>query len=255
MLPTIEQRLRTRQRPPHQRVVMFQQWRDLLFLHWEWDPTAIQRTLPPGLTVDTFDGRAYVAIVPFFMCAIRPRYLPNVPGISWFMETNVRTYVYDENGVPGVWFYSLDANQWLAVQLARQFFKLPYFYSHMHSPGMGWLGLTPQRPTHYSAQRPGTAAPLASQFRYRLAAETRPAEPGTLEFFLAERYILFTSPRQGQIASGQVWHTPYPLCASSLDAWDANLLDLAGLGNPQRPPDHVLGSPGVDVDVYRLIKK
>ena len=250
MSPTLEQRLQLRQRPPDQRVVMYQQWRDLLFLHWEWDPAAIQRTLPPGLTVDTFDGRAYVAIVPFFMCGIRPRFLPAVPGISWFMETNVRTYVYDERGVAGVWFYSLDANQWLAVQLARRFFKLPYFYSRMASPGMGWLGLTPQRPTTYTTQRRGTTA--ASRFRYRLGKETRPAEPGTLEFFLAERYILFADLGRGQIGTGQVYHTPYPLCASSLDEWDAHLLELAGLGNPHRPPDHVLGSPGVDVDVYPL---
>jgi uncharacterized protein len=252
MPPTLDQRLAVRQRPPHQRVVMYQQWLDLLFLHWEWDHAAIQRTLPPGLTVDTFDGRAYVAIVPFFMCGIRPRFLPSVPGISWFMETNVRTYVYDEHGRPGVWFYSLEANQWLAVQLARRFFHLPYFYAAMHSPGMGWLGLTPQRPTTYHLHRRGTPAETTSQYRYRLAAETRTAEPDSLEFFLAERYLLFTTGRDGRLQSGQVYHTPYPLCASSLDTWDAHLLELSPLGNPHRPPDHIVGSPGVHVDIYPL---
>lgn len=111
---------------------MFQTWQDLLFLHWEYDVDEIQQTLPPGLYVDTFEDRAYLGIVPFFMKNVRPRFCPSVPGISNFMETNLRTYVYDERGIAGVWFYSLDANQWLAVKLARTFFKLPYFYAAMH---------------------------------------------------------------------------------------------------------------------------
>ncbi len=105
---------------------MFQQWRDLLFLHWEYSAAAIQATLPEGLFVDTFGGKAYLGVVPFFMRNIRPRFLPAVPGISDFMEMNLRTYLHDRAGVPGVWFYSLDANQWLAVKIARRFFHLPY---------------------------------------------------------------------------------------------------------------------------------
>ena len=110
---------------------MYQRWDDLLFLHWSYDPLAIQRTLPRGLTVDTFEGKAYIGIVPFFMRDVRPSFCPRLPGISDFLELNVRTYVYDEHGVPGVWFYSLDANQWLAVRAARRFFCLPYFDSKM----------------------------------------------------------------------------------------------------------------------------
>jgi uncharacterized protein len=111
---------------------MYQQWRDLLFLHWEYSTATIQATLPDGLYVDTFDGKAYLGVVPFFMRNIRPRYLPTVPGISNFMELNLRTYVHDREGVPGVWFYSLDANQHLAVKIARRFFHLPYVFAHMN---------------------------------------------------------------------------------------------------------------------------
>ena len=106
--------------------MMHHAWRDLLFLHWRVDPERIQRTLPPGLTVDVFDGAAYVGIVPFFMCDIRPRGLPAMPGLSNFMELNVRTYVHDAQGTPGVWFYSLDCNSRLTVWGARRFFHLPY---------------------------------------------------------------------------------------------------------------------------------
>jgi hypothetical protein len=86
---------------------------------------AIQATLPEGLFVDTFGGTAYLGIVPFFMRNIRPRCLPAVPGISNFMELNLRTCVFDRSGVPGVWFYSLDANQWLAVRIAPDFSICP----------------------------------------------------------------------------------------------------------------------------------
>ena len=118
-------------------VVMYQQWCDLLFLHWEYSAAAIQATLPEGLFVDTFGGRAYLGVVPFFMRNIRPRFLPAVPGISDFMELNLRTSVYDRAGVPGVWFYSLDANQWLAVKIARRFFWLPYEHAVMKSNRLG----------------------------------------------------------------------------------------------------------------------
>jgi CofH subfamily radical SAM domain protein len=116
-------RLALRERPQNHSPVMYQKWRELLFLHWAYDPLIIQDTLPPGLSVDTFAGKAYVGLVPFFMRDIRPRFVPVVPGISNFLEVNLRTYVHDERGVAGVWFYSLDANQWLAVQLARSYIR------------------------------------------------------------------------------------------------------------------------------------
>ena len=83
--------------------------------------------------MDRFGAKAFLGVVPFFMRNIRPRFLPAVPGISHFMEMNLRTYVHDRTGVPGVWFYSLDANQWLAVEIARRFFHLPYEHAAMKS--------------------------------------------------------------------------------------------------------------------------
>lgn len=101
---------------------MRQRWEKLLFLHWAWDAAEVQRTLPLGLTVDTFEGRAWLGVVPFFMRDVRPAWVPSVPGISNFLELNVRTYVFDGRGRPGIWFYSLDCNQRLAVRAARTFF-------------------------------------------------------------------------------------------------------------------------------------
>ncbi|WP_395747976.1 DUF2071 domain-containing protein [Prosthecobacter sp.] len=99
--PTLESRLAFRERPKRAHV-MYQSWASLLFLHWRWNADVIQRTLPPGLYVDTFEGDAWLAIVPFYMRGIRPRFLPAVRGISDFLELNVRTYVHDEEGRPGV---------------------------------------------------------------------------------------------------------------------------------------------------------
>jgi hypothetical protein len=224
---------------------MYQKWRDLLFLHWAYDPAVIQRTLPAGLFVDTFAGQAYVGLVPFFMVDIRPRFCPTVPGISNFLETNLRTYVYDERGVAGVWFYSLEANQWLAVKLARAFFKLPYFYARMRAQK------SEQGQIDYTSWRRGTEPALASHFCYRRQGELGPAEPGSLEFFLLERYILFAAGWH-TLATGQVYHTPYPYGPVEVTAWDTHLLALAGLPLPERAPDHSLMSPGVDVDIFGL---
>lgn len=246
--PNLEARLRLRERPANRSHVMVQNWRDLLFLHWAVDPAAIQPTLPPGLTVDTFEGRAYLGIVPFFMKDVRPRFSPPVPGLSNFMEVNVRTYVYDERGIAGVWFYSLDANQWLAVKLARTFYKLPYFYARMTETRSD-----DGREIVYTCGRVGTAPHLRSRFRYRGRGFTRQTEPGSLEFFLVERYILFASlARTHRLATGQVYHTTYPILEVDVPEWDARLIELDGFKNPDRPPDHILMSPGVDVDIFAL---
>jgi len=233
--------LSARERPacPH---VMLQRWERLAFLHWRWDPDVIQRTLPPGLTVDTFQGEAWLAIVPFFMRGIRPRFCPPVPGISDFLELNVRTYVRDAQGRHGVWFYSLDCDQSLAVWTARTFFHLPYQHARMSATVSG-------QKVDYHCQR--RDEPVSSRFTWSLDEQTRHAEPGTLEFFLAERYLLLSQTPRG-LRCGQVHHTPYPLAEVTLDSWDVNPLLQAGFEDPKRPPDHVIGSPGVDVRIYAL---
>jgi uncharacterized protein YqjF (DUF2071 family) len=223
---------------------MYQKWRDLLFLHWAFEPDVVQRTLPAGLTVDTHDGRAYVGLVPFLMRDIRPRFLPTVRGISDFLEVNVRTYVYDSSGVPGVWFYSLDANQSLAVLLARTLFKLPYFRATMRVDDGGG-----ENAIVYRSQRRQTHG--ETRFVYRGVGALDSAEPGTLAFFLVERYVLFAQGRRG-IRSGRVHHAPYQIQAAQVDDWDTRLFTLNDLPEPARQPDHALYSPGVSVDVFPL---
>lgn len=239
------QRLAARARPPGS-AVMYQRWSDLLFLHWEYPAAVIQATLPEGLFVDTHGGKAYLGVVPFFMQNIRPRFLPAVRGISNFMEMNLRTYVHDRSGVPGVWFYSLDANQWLAVKIARRFFHLPYEHAKMRAQR------TAEGRIHYESLRTGARANGSRcVFDYAPGAEVPQPEPGSLEFFLVERYRLYSSSPDG-LRRGAVFHEPYPLCRADVTAWDENLLPLDGFAPTGSAPDHVIMSRGVDVTIFPL---
>ncbi len=226
--------------------VMYQQWRDLLFLHWEYPAAAIQETLPEGLFVDTFGGTAYLGIVPFFMRNSRPRFLPAVPGLSNFMELNLRTYVYDRSGIPGVWFYSLDANQPLAVEIARRIFHLPYRHAKMRS------NRTVNGSIHYESTRIGAEAKGATCiFEYLPGTELSTAEAGSLEFFLIERYHLYASAG-GALWRGTVIHNPYPLRRAEVTVWGKQFLTLNSFTSPGRPPDHSIMSRGVDVAISPL---
>ena len=231
---------------PSGKPVMYQQWRDLLFLHWEFPFDQVQATLPEGLYVDTFGGKAYLGIVPFFMRNVRPRILPAVPGLSHFMELNLRTYVHDRYGAPGVWFYSLDANQWLAVQLARRLFHLPYEYAEMESR------VSESGAIRYRSMRVGRGEkPTECAFNYAPGVELPEAAPGSLEFFLIERYRLYACAN-GKLRSGAVFHPPYPLCRATLTSWDEHLFTLNGFAATGRLPDHTIMSRGVDVAIFPL---
>ena len=110
---------------PDRRVVMYQSWRHLSFLHWEVDPAEVQALLPEGLKVELYEGKAYIGLVLFTMMGIRLTWLPEVPGTNAFHETNVRTYVTDESGTPGVWFFSMEASNSFAVRVAQRWFDSP----------------------------------------------------------------------------------------------------------------------------------
>lgn len=228
---------------PDARPVMLMSWRHLLFLHYTVDPEVIQRLLPKGLTVDTFPDaegveRAWIGIVPFTMCNIRPLGLPALPWIGAFHETNVRTYVHREGDKPGVWFFSLDAARWLACKVARATFGLPYHHAEMS------LRVLEGR-IDYRSRRHRHRAGLSLSYEIDGSLSS---EPGSLEFWLVERYYLYSILR-GVLVRGQVHHPPYPLRrATVLDAFETSLSEAVGL--PFGPLVHACYSPGVDVEVF-----
>jgi uncharacterized protein YqjF (DUF2071 family) len=122
-------RFSIRERPPGL-PIMHQHWGSLLFMHWPVPADLLRPLIPEPLVVDTHDGLAWVGITPFTMWGVRPAFAPPLPFLSESHELNVRTYVHLD-GVPGVWFFSLDAGNAAAVLGARVAFHLPYFRARM----------------------------------------------------------------------------------------------------------------------------
>lgn len=239
MLPAIENRLELRNRP-QENCVLLQNWRDLGFIHWEYPVEVIQKLLPKGLYVDTFDNKAYIGAIPLFMRDVRPAFLKVFSG-SNFCELNLRTYVYDEKGTPGIWFFSLDADHWFTVYAAAYTYLLPYHYANFTISRQN-------QSIHYTCQRKNQTS---STFAYAPATPIGQAKPGTLEFFLVERYLLFTE-LQGKLFQAQVHHKPYELYEAMVTKWDENVLAWDNLPQTKRPPDHLLFSKGVDVETFIL---
>ena len=242
--PTPAQRCDLRQRPAGQPVGR-QRWNQLLFAHWIVDPVAVQATLPRGLYVDTFAGAAYLGIVPFAMERVRPAWLPPLPWLSWFLELNVRTYVHDATGRPGVWFYSLNCNQALAVAVARRFFHLPYCHARMTASVRDGA-------IHYECQRPDeTARPC--RYVWTPGATAAPVAPGLLDFFLVERYLLFAADPTGHLYSGRVHHAPYRVSAPNISEFSVEPARLAGFRLDGEPAS-VLAALPVDVSIFPLMR-
>lgn len=189
---------------------MSQRWSDLLFAHWPVAAEQIARLLPPGLTVDTFDGFAWVGVVPFWMDQVRTRTAGDsriaVPSAHSFAELNLRTYVRSTaTGLSGVFFFSLDASSALAVFGARTIFQLPYYLASMQRR------VQSDGTIDYTSRRLITTGSVRFQAQYRgLGKLSAPSLPGTLEHFLTERYCLFT-PFGGGLLVGHIHHLPWPL--------------------------------------------
>ncbi|WP_161604510.1 YqjF family protein [Roseiconus nitratireducens] len=217
-----------------------QSWESLLFCHWRFDAAVLRPLVPESLELDLFEGQAFVGLVPFKMRDIKPPWLPQRWAFNFF-ETNVRTYV-TYRGEPGVYFFSLDASSLLAVWAARIGWSLPYHHATM-------TGSQQDQVHRYQSHRRGGQGKHRVAFRVQdpLGASL----PGTLEYFLLERYLLFVL-RGGAVYRGQVHHAPY-------QAWTAEVLDLeeqllaaAGMPAPGRMPDLVHYCPGVDVEVFAI---
>lgn len=179
-------------------------WERLLLAHWPVTPDQLVPFIPDGLRLDTYDGSAWVSVVPFRMHRVHPRGLMSMPGISTFLELNVRTYVTAEDK-PGVFFFSLDAANPFGVLLGRRWYRLPYFLAAMTLRGVGTN-------LHFTSRRVHRrAAPGQFNVVYGPSSEAFAAQPGTLDYFLIERYCLYAAGPSGRIYRGEVHHRPWSL--------------------------------------------
>ena len=200
-----------------------QSWRDLLFAHWPVSADALRPLVPPGLELQTFDGTAWIGVVPFRMTGVMRRPLPDLPFVSAFPELNVRTDV-TRAGKAGVWFLSLDATNPLAVWAARRFFFLPYRRARMSLELRG-------EEIRYRSRRPGARFAGA----YRPTSAPYLSKSGSLEHFLTERYCLYAAAPDGSLWRNDVHHAPWPLQAAEASIEQNTMLELHGVPAPGPP--------------------
>lgn len=193
--------------------------------------------LPAGLEVDTYDGRAYLGLTPFKVANLRLRGLPPVPVLSSFLELNCRTYVSHGGEKPGIWFFSLDASSRFAVEGARRLYKLPYFRARMSGP------------PHFTSLRVEGEGEHVWESTYGPAGAAAPAEAGTLEHFLAERYCLYAVDEDGALHRAEIHHPLWPLQGAD-GSVERNTVPPPGLEVAGEP--HLMFSARQDVLIWPL---
>lgn len=214
--------MNTEHRPwplPSKPWVMKQTWYDLLFAHWEIDPELIKPFIPNNLMLDTYKGKAWIAVVPFRMSGIRLRYMPQIPFTSNFPEINVRIYVTYQ-GKPGVYFFSLDASNYLAVKVANSFFHLPYFFSEMVVSSEG-------DSIYYQSNRIRSKEEYQFKGKYQPISNVFHAEFGSLEYWLTERYCLYTV-KNNRLYRGEIHHKPWALQAAKAEIYENTMINING---------------------------
>jgi uncharacterized protein len=208
---------------------MAQSWHDLLFAHWPVDAALLRPLIPVQLQIDTFESQAWIAVVPFHMSGVRLRFSSALPWLSAFPELNVRTYVVADEK-PGVWFFSLDAANPLAVAVARAWFHLPYFRARMCCEEKdGWI--------RYGNVRRHSSAPSGMlQVNYRPLGEGFQPRRGTLEHFLVERYCLYAKDACGAMYRAEIHHPPWQLQVAQAEIGYNSMTEAAGVPLPPLPP-------------------
>jgi uncharacterized protein len=184
--------------------IMGQTWERLLFAHWRVDEAWLRRHVPPQIPIDTFDGAAWLAVTPFLVAGLRLRFLPPLPGTARFPEINVRTYATID-ARPGIYFFSLDVPNVLAIAAARRAYRLPYFRSKIDVSHTG-------ESIGYRSRRVDPAGtPVECDLEYRPTGPPRTAVAGSFEHWAAERYCLYTLDGRMRVLRGEIHHPPWQL--------------------------------------------
>ena len=209
--------------------IMTQTWLDVLFAHWAVEPGLLRARVPAELELDLFDEQAWLGIVPFRMSNVAPRAIPALPKMSAFPELNVRTYVR-VGDKPGVFFFSLDATNVVAVGIAKSVFSLPYYTASMQvAADNGSI--------RYCSQRTAPGSPAAELVgSYHPAGDVFQASPGSLEYFLTERYCLYTVDDDRQTFRLEIHHPPWPLQKAEASFDVLRMTEQIGLPLPPAEP-------------------
>jgi uncharacterized protein YqjF (DUF2071 family) len=206
--------------------LMTQTWHDLLFAHWRVDLQTLRAIVPSHFELDLWDGGAWLAIVPFYMTNVAPRGIPALPWVSEFPELNVRTYVRVD-GRPGIYFFSLDAGNALAVRAARMLLNLPYYSASMATRVNGGA-------IDYESHRHFEGAEFRAT--YEATGEPFVAVPRSFEYFLTERYCLYHVDRRGVPYRLEIHHLPWRLQTARADITRNSMAAASGIALPNQAP-------------------
>jgi uncharacterized protein len=213
-------------------------WRQLLFANWPVDPDVVDASLPDGLVADTYDGRAWLSVVPYLNVDVRPRGLPALAGFE-LPELNLRTYVRCD-GEPGIYFYSLDAGGVLGVVAARLAHRLPYYNASIEMTVAG------ERITFRSERRHLGAPAAAFAATYEPVGESFVPEPGSLAAFLTERYRYYVPGHRGGLRYADIAHERWSLRPATVAVEENDLFEANGFDSPNGFPVCYYGA-GVDI--------
>ena len=208
--------------------LMTQSWHNLLFAHWPVDAALLRSRIPAGFALDVYESQAWIGVVPFQMTNVAPRFVPALPWVSEFAELNVRTYV-TVDGKPGVYFFSLDAASALAVGAARSLLHLPYFTAEIQ------VHCEASR-VDYSSRRTGENAPAELVARYQPVGPRFHAEPGSLDYFLTERYCLYNVDARFRAYRLEIHHLPWTLQRAEATFTVNTMTEAAGIRLPAIAP-------------------
>ena len=218
--------------------LMSQNWEDLLFMHWSVEPAAMRQLVPAQLELDTFDGKCWLGITPFRLTNLHLKSLPAIPGLDSFLEVNVRTYVV-HNGVPGIYFFSLDASKAIPAMAARTLFTLPYFKAEMDFKVDAGA---------YRFHSTRATSPASLSVEWTVGKRLRDPHSDSLAFFLVERYCFF-AVADGAVMMTRVYHHPWILEEALLTRVETSMMVPQGIpelsGEPITHFSHFL-----DVDIW-----
>lgn len=210
-------------------------WHDLLFMHWQVDADQLRQTLPSSLTLDTYQGKAWIGVVPFRMSGVSLRWMPDLPWLSRFPELNVRTYVIGPDGRRGVWFHSLDATNPVAVRGARWLYSLNYvdanikFAKEKGCDCGSWIRYDSNR-THRGE------AEARLKVEYRPIGSDYLAKEGSLDRWLTSRYSLFSANSKGHLFRGDIEHPEWHLRDAQAIIHENTMTNGLGIELPDEAP-------------------
>jgi len=228
---------------PERKCTLYQNWKNLTFMHWKVDAKALQPHIPEGLEIDFFNGDTYIGAIPFIMEKVRPRGLPWVPFISTFGEFNIRAYV-TKDGIPGVLFLTLDAQSRVTCFHAPRSYGLPYRYAKCH------VDVESEEHYSWSSRRKNGGQSLIGTTK-KAGPDERAAE-GSLEYFLFERYSLYTW-HNGVLKRAYTHHLPWKYSVAEVEVESNTLLESFHLGiKDSLRPEYIHMSSGVEVQTWNI---